>query len=696
MSRSSRRAARTWIAAALLSACAAPPTEPEPQPEPGPGAFPTEAIVRPQPAPGDSRMMPLANGLACYVQSGPLGSSAQIQFGVFAGSLFVTPGLADLAAHTLLHSTDPTTGTPSLQQRIRALGGSIDVRVGLMTTWFDIRLLPGRTPAALKALREALETVTRSRTQITRMRDERLAEYTAETLEDPVAAAARRLLQARPGTATHVNDLLDIDPSEVTLFHSRLYRPERCILTVRTPQRLPMAISGITAGQKAISGWAPPPSVPGESPVNGRQFASGLYWSEVQTSGGKAKCAIVMQLPDPIAGGAAEWLVMHSVLTLDGSGGRIEQLQDEAGLSHLQWQSRFEQTPDVSALVMTTTATPAEVEKLWNLYQRARQSLLAVPPSRSELQLALRRAQLNASQPAMSSADDLRLDVNLKMRNVRRDALARRLAILADTAAWDSQEAARAYLETPAWMVAVGPSRPDDLEGVIATDILPDGFDPRTQNQPTAENLAAVVPWMARARAATGGDETYRKLKGFTAKAQQTSEQGLTASDALDWGIDGSFSRTRTITGQQISTTLTATGGSEEMDGVRKSLTPREVRLLRHGQMRHPQMLLAAHLRSELRFRPVAQRQSGDRELYIVEAVGEEFDRLRVHIDAQSQLIRVVESWERLADDTLVHVQEEWSDYRNTGGMRVPHRRRTTWNDGQHQSETVFSDWRPK
>ena len=59
-------------------------------------------------------------------------------------------------------------------------------------------------------------------------------------------------------------------------------------------------------------------------------------------------------------------------------------------------------------------------------------------------------------------------------------------------------------------------------------------------------------------------------------------------------------------------------------------------------------------------------------------------------------LIRVVESWERLADDTLVHVQEEWSDYRSTGGMRVPHRRRTTWNDGQHQSETVFSDWRPK
>ena len=30
------------------------------------------------------------------------------------------------------------------------------------------------------------------------------------------------------------------------------------------------------------------------------------------------------------------------------------------------------------------------------------------------------------------------------------------------------------------------------------------------------------------------------------------------------------------------------------------------------------------------------------------------------------------------------------------GGIRVPFRRRTTWNDGQQQSETLFSDWQPR
>ena len=107
-------------------------------------------------------------------------------------------------------------------------------------------------------------------------------------------------------------------------------------------------------------------------------------------------------------------------------------------------------------------------------------------------------------------------------------------------------------------------------------------------------------------------------------------------------------------------------------------------------------MLLAAHQRGAMRFRPIAVRQVEDRELYVLEAVGDEFDRLRLYLDTESLLIRVVESWERLADDTLTHIREEWSDYRDVGGLRVPHRRRTSWNDGQRQTETVYSAWRAK
>ena len=42
---------------------------------------------------------------------------------------------------------------------------------------------------------------------------------------------------------------------------------------------------------------------------------------------------------------------------LNSTDGRLEQLQEQAGLAHLQWETRVEQTPDVTALVMTSIAS---------------------------------------------------------------------------------------------------------------------------------------------------------------------------------------------------------------------------------------------------------------------------------------------------------------------------------------------------
>lgn len=696
MMRTCNRATALALAAlAWATACSGPPGNPEPAPISAAAPEVPEAAATTEAGPLPGQLVPLPNGVACYAMPAAANGSAQIQFGVFAGSLFVAPGLAELSAYTMLRSTDPTSGTASLEQQIRTLGGSIEARVGLAATWFDIRVPDGHIRQALSALRTALENVTRSRTQIARMRDELVAEHTTQVLADPLGAATLALMQAERSSGDLVNALLDLDASAVTLFHSRLYRPGRCLLTVRSARSAREVAARANTGDRAFGQWSPAPSLPGASPVMPRTFESGLYWSESPEPTAETRCAIVMHLPDATAPNAADWLVMHACLTLDGVGGRLEQLQDEAGLSRLEWQARFVQTPDVLALVMTTTASPTEITKLWQLYQRARQSLIDVPPSRSELQIALRRARLNASLPTRSLADRLRLDVNLLMRQLEPGALERQIEQLPSDPTWDPQRAARNFQETPAWMLAVGPGRPDTLAGMVATEALPAGFDTKSQNQPTPENLAAVDPWLARARAATGGDEQYRALLGFSSDAVTQSE-GLAAEDALAWSADGTFVRRRAVVGQVIETHLLGDKMFEELDGVRQSLDARAGRLLRHEQMRFPQMLLAAHLRGDRRFRPIAKRMVGDRELYIIEAVGNDFDRLRVHIDTESKLIRVVESWERLSDDTLVHITEEWSDYRRSGGIRVPHRRRTHWNDGQQQSETVFSNWQPR
>jgi hypothetical protein len=106
-------------------------------------------------------------------------------------------------------------------------------------------------------------------------------------------------------------------------------------------------------------------------------------------------------------------------------------------------------------------------------------------------------------------------------------------------------------------------------------------------------------------------------------------------------------------------------------------------------------MLLAAYARGNLQFRPVAQRHVGDREFMVLEAVGDRFRRLRVQIDVESHLLRVVETWETLPDDTIVHVRETWSDYRPADTLRAPHVRHVSRDDGRSRSETVYEHWQP-
>ena len=156
----------------------------------------------------------------------------------------------------------------------------------------------------------------------------------------------------------------------------------------------------------------------------------------------------------------------------------------------------------------------------------------------------------------------------------------------------------------------------------------------------------------------------------------------------------GSLTRARTLLGAVVTTTLAGERWFEELDGQKKSLSEEQAGELRREQGRHPMMILAAVADGSLRFRPIAQREVGDRQLMVMEAVQEGPSRLRLHIDATSNLIRAVEAWDTIGG-SVVHIHEEWSDYRKVGTMRVPHRCDTTWNDGEHRARLTFSRWLP-
>ena len=148
----------------------------------------------------------------------------------------------------------------------------------------------------------------------------------------------------------------------------------------------------------------------------------------IENGAPRARVGVMLRRPQAGEPEDAESLLLQSCLTLDGTGGRLEQLQEEAGLGHLSWQTELLQLPDAEALLMTTEATGDEAARLWRVVLRARQSLVDVPPTPSELQLAFRRTRLAAELPMLDADARLRQFGRLATRNLSIDVLRDRLA----------------------------------------------------------------------------------------------------------------------------------------------------------------------------------------------------------------------------------------------------------------------------
>ncbi len=695
---------RTLLACtgALAAACGGAPT-PSPPPPPV-----EQRPVAPAPAPPPATQLPvptvvkLENGLTAAVTQAAPGHDALLQFGFFAGALFMAPGAAELAMEVVVGDADPSQGRVALTQAIAQLGGTLAVRAGPATTWIDMRVPGNRWEEAVVALRRALEAPAQSRHQIERIRERTVAGRAAWIRRDPVAAMAQLLLLGESGAAGYLHALLDRDPSEINLFQARLHRPERAVLVIETPDDPAQAAAALgQSGSTALGGWSPPAAPPGAVPTLDRSFVPGLYWSPAPAGARDpetTRVALVLYLPNPGQLSATDMLLLHVCLTLDGTGGRLERLQRDHGLESVRWHSSVASTPDATAIVLTADVATSEVQPLWNVLQLARASLRDVPPTESELAIALRRAPLTARLAMLDDGGRLRTQAKLVLLGTTWADVDHRLQTLAAAPALDVRAATDAFLDLPVALVAVGGVVPDDATDVRRFELLPAGQDEQaaaTAAQPAPATDAGAA-WLQRAADAIGGAARIRRLTGWESDGKLVNDRAPAMTETCRWRTDGTLARTREILGQKIRTSLEGNVWFEQAGEITQSLNSREAALLRRELQRHPLALLATHARGELPFRPVAQREAGDRHVMVLEAVGEAFDRLRIHVDTGSHLIRVVETWETLPDGTVVHLQDRWSDYRSTAGLRAPFHRLTTQDDGQNRVETVFTRWVPE
>ena len=146
----------------------------------------------------------------------------------------------------------------------------------------------------------------------------------------------------------------------------------------------------------------------------------------------------------------------------------------------------------------------------------------------------------------------------------------------------------------------------------------------------------------------------------------------------------------RTIVTDLQGKQWTETSGSETVE-----LSPIEANWRLADVERHPLVLLGAHARGQLLFRLLATQRHDDRDFVLLEAVTDRFERLRLQIDRESGLVRIVEAWSTSPEGLPTRTVDTWSDYRTIDGVRAPFRRITVVDDGQSRRVADFERVQP-
>jgi hypothetical protein len=720
----------------LLAACASPPPPAPPATRaPTPATAGTPA-ARPNLASASTR---LRNGAKAIVQEAPGRATALLQVGCAGGAVLLAPGAAELTLQVLADAGDAASGRAPLRRRIEQLGGVLQTHVGPLTCWLDIRVEASAWPAAAQAVAETLGAPPPTRAEFERVRRELVAARTAAMTADPAGTMARLLLLGERDTDDYLRGLVDRDASDAATLLARGWRPESATVVLVAPTAPADALAVLDATDATSIGSWRAAAAPGPLPLIERRFESGLWWSPaIAPTAPDAPCQIAVAIPLPDVGepGAGDEALALGCLTLEGVGGRLERVFADRGLDKVTWQATTIATPDATALVLRTEAPSGQIGAIWRALTAARASLQSVPPSPAELGQAQPHAPLLARLAL--------LDDGARARRLAGDATGvtavdRRLDELAGvaTAGPDGlRQGVDRMMSRPFACVVVGGTIASDVPGVRAFGALSQTSVPTTNppgaaaafpalplpsaalptppgtapiapmpSAPTRLEVAATAPgpdaaarpqpWLDHAAAEAGGAAALRRLHGWRSRATVRHDRAPEMLDEQDWRGDGALVRTKTVFGQAVVTRIAGDAGTERLGETSKDLDAAAIAAARHEMRRHPLALLAAHVRGELTFRTVTTREAGDRKLVILETGDGGFERLRVHIDAESHLVRAVESWATMPDGGVVHLHEAWQDHRPVGVLRAPFHRLTTQDDGGQRTATTWTDWQP-
>lgn len=692
-------------AASLLCACAGSkpaPTAVDPAAQanakPAAAAEPVAAPSQPAPQAPTAQNAPLQKRFAlenrldvvALRHTPDVTQSAELALLLPGGSETSRPGSAELAAHLLANAADVTSGRQSLVRQLERMGGVLTIDTGRKSTWIHVRVPQSAWQRAAQALAGALDAKTSARSQLERSQEEVVAHETAAIAADSVRVAATQLVLGIESPAAHLQNLSERDAGEALAFQQRYFRPDRAVLVVRAP----LGDAQIETAVRASFGtWEPGnPTPEGEITTKARPAPRGIAWilDPKATKDSPCDAALLLPWPDALSPDAAALHMFANATTIEGVGGRLERLMQEAGLGKVELRAETLRCGEGTALLLRGTMTAQQALQLHATAVAARQSIRDIPLSSSERTQARAAAWLSLRESESSAASRLRNEVERILLETDATAQLRQLAALEMPTASDLK-ALSTFLELPIAMVVRGGPVPDGATGVRPCPTVLQAASIPIAGEADSAMRAAALPWRIRAIDALGGERALAELDGFTTARRVATVDAPEIEETTTWKQGGDVLRVRKALGATLETTLAGSNWTETTNGKAVQLSPQEAAWRRAEAASHPLAIVLAWQRGDLQFRLLASRNVGDRVYEALEAIGDQFERLRIELDRESGLVRTVERWATTPEGAATRTVETWADYRTIDGIRAPFRCTTVVDDGQSERTSTYS-----
>lgn len=695
-----------WLAGwtlLLLTACWSGPvaiqTEPLPSDRPtAPASQPSSGPQRPESMRLSGRLpefspytppalvvRDLANGLLGIALRRPDRSQppvAALRLVLPAGRATGAPGLADLAAAALCAGS--SADAPSLEHEIATLGGQLTIATHAAATVVELVLPAAQWDSGLRRLAEALRQPPESGVAFERTREVALERLRTLWTTRPDTAQLERIATDPKRTPdAWLSELQDRSATELAAYWRQITAPRGAVLALAIPELQPESV--LTEAAAAVAVWT---TAAGNAPSVAQPPAAlppGMHWAP---RAGLARLHFVVERPLAAAGLALETLVLQEILL--GADGRFAQALRQAGpelephrLAYDEGRRRFdlvgfemapEFVPVVRALLAEALASfasrPLSADELEIGTARARLTLLADLGSTRTCLAACTSSVLAGAMPLCAAAETYAQLGRMEPQRV--------------------QAALPALAASVSALLVVGGSAAGQEGALVLEDPWPrDAFTERSENRDAAA-IRAATAYLDLAVSACGGKATLAAITGFSARTIRRTASGPEAIDRIWFAADGRLRRVRQVLATEIETVV-AGGAARERSGTEiLELENDEARTLVQAVERHPLLLLAAHAQGRLSMRLLAVRTVDEREMAVLERVDPSRERLRLFLDAQSGLVRRIETREWRPGIGRVPLVENFADYRSAAGVRVPFHVESALDPG---GEPVATEW---